>query len=369
MPQKGDLIVITGGGTGGHIFPALAIADELKSRGLRILYVGSPDSMESRIVPSRGYDFVPMRSIQVKNKNPFGILLGVFTLAISCLRAASLLRRKKPKAVIGVGGYASVPIGVASFLTRIPLYLQEQNASVGIANRFLGKFAKRVFLGFEKAQAYFPKGRSLVSGNPVRKEIAQAPFPDASWNPPCLFVFGGSQGARAINSAIVELLPKIHQKCPHLKIIHQTGTADYERIRALYTNQYDQVEVVPFIDDMAACYKMASLVVCRSGALTVSELIAARRPAILVPYPRKGQNDQTANAYLLEEAGVGKVVEQGPQFEQRFWAALESAMNPQTHENMVKNYSQLRAFDALATIGDHLVGTVANSKEQPRNVQ
>ncbi|MEZ4750700.1 MAG: glycosyltransferase [Bdellovibrionota bacterium] len=124
MPHKGDLIVITGGGTGGHIFPALAIADELKSRGFSILYVGGPDSMESRIVPSRGYDFVPMRSIQVKNKNPFGILLGLFTLAGSCLRAAKLLLHKKPKAVIGVGGYVSVPVGVASFLTGVPLYLQ-----------------------------------------------------------------------------------------------------------------------------------------------------------------------------------------------------------------------------------------------------
>ncbi|MEZ4752641.1 MAG: UDP-N-acetylglucosamine--N-acetylmuramyl-(pentapeptide) pyrophosphoryl-undecaprenol N-acetylglucosamine transferase [Bdellovibrionota bacterium] len=231
----------------------MAIADELKSRGCRILYVGGPNSMESRIVPSRGYDFVPMRSIQVKNKNPLGILLGIFTLGISCLKSATLLLRKRPKAVIGVGGYVSVPVGVASFITGIPLYLQEQNASVGIANRFLGKFAKRVFLGFEKAKSYFPKGKSLVSGNPVRKEIAQAPFQPASWSPPCLFVFGGSQGARAINSAIVELLPKIYEKCPELKIIHQTGAADYERVRALYPLQYDKVEVVPFIDDMASC--------------------------------------------------------------------------------------------------------------------
>ncbi|MEZ4750699.1 MAG: glycosyltransferase [Bdellovibrionota bacterium] len=208
-----------------------------------------------------------------------------------------------------------------------------------------------------------------MSGNPVRKEIADAPFRAATWDPPCLFVFGGSQGARAINSAIVELLPKIYAKMPQLRIIHQTGAADYERVRALYPLQYDKVEVVPFIDDMASCYQRASLVICRSGALTVSELIAARRPAILVPYPRKGQNDQTANAYLLEDAGVGKVVEQGPDFERRFWEALEAAMNPQTHENMVKNYSQLRAFDALATIGDHLVGTVVKAKEQPRNVQ
>jgi len=353
MKEGQTKIVITGGGTGGHIFPALAIADDLTNRGFCVLYVGSPDGMEAKLVPKRGYQYFGVRSIQVKNKNPIILLLGVFTLLGSVLWSIRFLKKEKPGAVLGVGGYVSVPVAVASFFVRIPLYLQEQNASVGIANRFLGKFSKQIFIGFERAQSSFPKNRSIITGNPIRKEFTETKFGSSTLSPPCVFIFGGSQGAKAVNSVILDLLPLISSQIPDLSIIHQTGQFDYDRVREKYGTR-PNTQIMAFIEDMVACYKQASLVICRSGALSISELLAVKRPAVLVPYPRKGQNDQTSNAYMLQELGVARVVEEGERFQERFWTTFSEVLQPEVFEKMVESFSRLQVPDALATIGDHL---------------
>jgi len=352
-------IAITGGGTGGHIFPALAIAQELKARGFSILYIGSANGMEARLVPEKGVRFLTVASGAVKNQSFLKILSTIGKLIRGIGQAWKILGKEKPSAVVGVGGYVSVPVCLATVLRGIPLFLQEQNASVGIANRVLAPLSRNVFLGFEKAKNDLPAKRCIHTGNPLRQEITRADFPAYQAQANSLLIMGGSQGALAVNQVISELLPELARLYPGLSIVHQTGVKDLERTRAAYAKDFPgKFEVVPFIQDVAAAYARASFVVARSGALTVSELIAVGRPALFVPFPRKGQNDQTTNAYLLESHGAARVVEQGPQFKERFWAAFSSAFKPETLSKMAQSYSGLRTSGALASIGDRIEAVV-----------
>lgn len=347
--------VITGGGTGGHVFPALAIAEELRRRGHDVLYVGTSTGMEAKLVPEKGFAFHTIKSGAVKNQGALKIVRSLFSVAFAIVRAMGFLRAQKVDAVIGVGGYVCVPMCVAAFLTRRPMYLQEQNVSVGIANRFLGRLAKRIFLGFAQAQESFKASKCLVTGNPIRPEFydpkSTAYRPEANH----ILVLGGSQGARAINELMTGLLEVLGPTFPGLTITHQTGQRDADVVTEHYKGKFaGKSDVAPFIRDMAGAYTKASLVVSRSGALTVSELIQVGRPAIFIPYPRKGQNDQTANAYLVEKAGAARVVEQGDRFKERFWAALLDVYKPEKLARMSESYSALRQPAALATIGDQV---------------
>lgn len=346
-------IVITGGGTGGHVFPALAIADELKSRGYHILYVGTSHGMEAKLVPEKGYPFFTVKTGSVKNQGAIKVLKTLFQLIFAVLWAIRFLINEKPMGVVGVGGYVSVPVCIAAFMLRVPLFLQEQNSSVGIANRFLGRLAGRIFLGFESARSYFPEKKCFVTGNPLRASFYSKDLPKHDPNAKCLLVMGGSQGAKAINDALTSFLVEFEKKFPGTKVIHQTGQKDYPEVLKKYETAYHSpFDVRPFLTNMPEPYYNASLVVCRSGALTVSELLQTGRPAIFVPYPRKGQNDQTTNAYMLEKLGVARVVEQGEAFSERFWNTLVETFQPESLQKMAANASKLRSENALASIGD-----------------
>lgn len=347
--------MVTGGGTGGHVFPALAICEEFRSRGFEPIYVGSEKGMEAKLVPPRGIRFEVVRSGGVKNKGVAASARSLATVAQSIVWAVKFLRQTRPVAVIGVGGYVSVPVSVAAFLTRTPLFLQEQNSSVGIANRFLGKLADRIFLGFAEAKSWFPGRKCVVTGNPLRPEFRNEGALPLQFDPLTLLVFGGSQGAKAINDAVIGCLPELAQRFPQLQIIHQTGERDYESVKAAYQKYFPQAEVSPFITDMLAKYRQASFVICRSGALTVSELIQVARPALLVPFPRRGQNDQVTNAHLLQTHGAAVVVEQGPDFETRFRQTLLETFEPQRVRQMATHFSALRGGDALVSIGDQVI--------------
>jgi UDP-N-acetylglucosamine--N-acetylmuramyl-(pentapeptide) pyrophosphoryl-undecaprenol N-acetylglucosamine transferase len=352
--------IVTGGGTGGHVFPAVTIATELIRRGHQVLYVGSDRGMENRIVPEQGIALKTFRTSGIKNQSPIKILKSAFLLFVATCRSIWMLLLKRPQAVIGVGGYVSAPMCFAAFVLRIPLYLQEQNVSVGLANRALGKLCTKVFLGFEEAKKYFPQGKSIATGNPLRPEFFQKAFP--AYNPSAgkLLVMGGSQGARAINQAVVDLLGSL----PAVEIIHQTGISDLQAVQDSYRQSgfKGKWQVVPFIKAMDEAYGSASLVICRSGALTVSELIATGRPSLLVPFPRKGQNDQTANAYFLQNRNLAKVVEQGEGFSQRFREAFLQVFQPSTLQGMAAGFSQLHRPDALASICDHIEGKTRSLK-------
>ena len=349
------IIVITGGGTGGHVFPAISLAEEFIRRGWSVQYVGSAKGFEARHVPSRKIPFFTIESGAVKNQGLVSLCKTSFKLVRGFFQSLFLLMRFRPQAVIGVGGYVSVPVCVASVILGVPLFIQEQNVSVGIANRFLGRFAKKIFLGFGQALENFPKGNCLVTGNPIRPEFLKVARPyDCSTME--LLILGGSQGATAINNAVSELLSRILHRFDPIHIVHQTGERDLDSVKKKYDllMKPHSFEVVPFINDIAPCFSRASLVIARSGALTVSEILQSKRPAIFIPYPRKGQNDQTANAYFLEELGVARTVEQGEQFVERFWTALIEVFQPENLRTMQSRFSQLPLSNALVTICDQI---------------
>lgn len=353
-PQK-NKYVITGGGTGGHVFPALAIAEELRKRGHEVLYIGGPTGFEARLAPERGFRFVALKSGMVKNQKHHTKVLSILKVLRAIVTAWRLLGREKPVAVIGVGGYVSVPTCVAAWLRRIPILLQEQNASVGIANQFLGKLAREVYLGFAEAAPNFSGKKTFVTGNPLRPVFEQTEAKPYRAEARKILVCGGSQGARPINELVTGLLDVLTPTFPGVTITHQTGTTDYPPVLAEYEKRFTgEYRIVPFIENIADEIVEASLVVCRSGALTVSELAQVGRPAIFIPYPRRGQNDQTSNAAVLEKAGAAAVVEQGDRFKERFWAKLLEVFQPDRLRSMALAASSLRRTNALATICDRI---------------
>lgn len=335
-------IIITGGGTGGHVFPALALLEAFEKTHIQVTYVGSATGFESKVIPQKGHRFLTISSGAIKNQSFFKIIKTVFILFKGLLQSCKIILKEKPDAIIGVGGYVSAPICIAGFMLGVPIFLQEQNVSVGITNRLLGKLAKKVYLGFPQATKYFNPKKVLVSGNPLRKEIYQKNFPEikAFKN---LLVLGGSQGALAVNQVILDLLPLINESFPSLNIVHQTGEKDLEKVKTAYEKMFKgSFQVKPFIQNVFEEYEKADLVVSRSGALTVSEIIESMRPAIFVPYPRVGQNDQTANAYWLESLGCAGVVEQGEKFKERFWKTFQERSSVDTLKEMSKNLAALK---------------------------
>lgn len=348
-------IIITGGGTGGHVFPALAIADELRTQGWEVQYVGSSHGMESKLVPEANFPFFTVKTGAVKNQSSLRIILTLWNIILGFVWSLRYLIHEKPNAVLGVGGYVSVPVCLAAFVLRIPLFLQEQNSSVGIANRFLGKLAKTIFLGFPQAIEYFNSKKCINSGNPLRPPFYQKDLPNYQADSQFILILGGSQGSKAINEAVIEFLPTLFSKFPQARVFHQTGQKDYESVKtAIGTKYHAQYTFEPFVKDIVPLYGKASLVIARSGALTVSELIQVGRPAIFVPYPRKGQNDQITNAYLISKGGAAKVVEQGPGFSERLEKTTLEIFEPKVLKEMAQNYAPLRFGNALETIAKNI---------------
>jgi UDP-N-acetylglucosamine--N-acetylmuramyl-(pentapeptide) pyrophosphoryl-undecaprenol N-acetylglucosamine transferase len=298
--------IVAGGGTGGHIIPALAIAQQLQKQfAAEILFIGTPRGIENRLVPAAGF---PLRLIQVgalKNVSLRTRVQTVFDLPRAVWTAGHMLSEFHPQVVIGVGGYASGPAMLAAILARTPTLIFEPNLVPGFANRLVAPFASSAAVHFEETGKYF--ARSKVTGVPVRDGFFHIPSqPDA----PTLLIFGGSQGARAINRIGIEAAAQLLESVPGLKIIHQTGEADYHDAQAVYANLGGAVELHRFIDDMPAAFARSSLLLCRSGASTVAEVTAAGRPGILVPFPRAADDHQKRNAEALERIGAAIMLEE-----------------------------------------------------------
>jgi UDP-N-acetylglucosamine--N-acetylmuramyl-(pentapeptide) pyrophosphoryl-undecaprenol N-acetylglucosamine transferase len=348
-------VIITGGGTGGHVFPALAIADEMRRRGWTVLYVGTDRGMESKLVPEAGFPFFAVKTGAVKDQSVIKICKTLWHLLQGLFWALRFILKEKPQAVIGVGGYVSVPVCFAAFILRTTLYLQEQNSSVGIANRVLGRLAKKIFLGFPQAASYFSSKKCVNSGNPLRSVFYQSSKSNYDPNEQFLLILGGSQGSKAINDAVVAFLPKFFEKFPKAQVFHQTGQRDFESVRTTTSDRFgSHYSCEPFIKDIYSLYQKASLVIGRSGALTVSELIQVGRPAIFVPYPRTGQNDQITNAYLVSSHGAAQVVEQGEAFAERLKKATLEIFEPSVLTRMAQGYVPLRFGNALDIIAEEI---------------
>src|SRR5277367_4638627 len=300
-------IIIAGGGTGGHVIPALAIAQQLKKQfDAEVLFIGTARGIETRLVPQAGF---PLELIQVgalKNVSLMTRAKTLFDLPRAIWDARKILAEFQPDVVIGVGGYASGPAMVAAIRRRLPTLAFEPNVVPGFANRMIARWVSAAAVHFEETCQYFPHCR--VTGVPVRSAFFS--IPPKNGGVPTLLVFGGSQGARAINNAMIESLHGLRANIPGIHIIHQTGQRDYDRVLAAYQQSGISGEVHKFIDDMPATFGRADLLVCRSGASTVGEITAAGKPAIFVPFPAAADDHQNVNARALERAGAAVVVEE-----------------------------------------------------------
>jgi UDP-N-acetylglucosamine--N-acetylmuramyl-(pentapeptide) pyrophosphoryl-undecaprenol N-acetylglucosamine transferase len=309
--NKGKRIIITGGGTGGHLFPGIAIAKELKKRfdHGNILFVVGKKKMEREIILKAGFE---VRSIYVEGMLGKGILGGMkalFKVIIGSIQSFIAIKSFKPHLVFGVGGYSSGPVCLVAWLLRVPVAIHEQNSIPGFTNRILAPLAKKVFISFEETRKYFKKGKFLLSGNPVRDDLfLQKPLVAKGNRRFVILVMGGSQGARSINRAVVSALNELKALGFIPFVIHQTGKEDVKKVSDDYHALGLDGEVKEFIEDIASVYAIADLVICRAGATTIAELTALGKPSILIPYPHAVRGHQEINARALVSAGGADMV-------------------------------------------------------------
>ncbi len=300
-------IVIAGGGTGGHVIPALAIAQKLKQQmGAEVLFIGTARGMETRLVPQSGFALEMIQVGALKNVSLLTRAKTLFDLPRAIAACSRILTEFDPEVVIGVGGYASGPAMAAALRRRLPTLAFEPNVVPGFANRMIARWVSAAAVHFEETCEYFPRCR--VTGVPVREAFFSIPV--KAGGPPTLLVFGGSQGAKALNQAMMESLAGLREKIPGVHVIHQTGQRDYDVVLAAYQRSGISGEVHKFVDDMPATFARADLLVCRSGASTVGEITAAGKPAIFVPFPAAADDHQNVNARALERVGAAVVVEE-----------------------------------------------------------
>src|SRR5580658_6609034 len=303
--------ILAGGGTGGHVIPALAIANELKkSYAAEVLFIGTARGIENRLVPAAGYPLQLVRVGALKNVSLVTRLKTAFDLPRAVWDAARMLNQFAPDVVIGVGGYASGPAMLAALVKHIPTLAFEPNVVPGFANRMVARFVSAAAVHFQETAKYFRHAE--VTGVPVRQAFFEIGAKRSGV--PTLLVFGGSQGAHAINEAMIRCLPELQRQAPGIHIIHQTGERDYNDALAAYksltSTTGEPAEVFKFIEDMPAAFARADLLVCRSGASTVAEITAAGKPAIFVPFPRAADDHQRVNAEALARSGAAVVVEE-----------------------------------------------------------
>ena len=303
-------IIIAGGGTGGHLFPGISIAEAFKVREARneVLFVGARKGIEEVLIPKTGHPLRTISASGVRGKPLTGKLVSLWRVPLGIASSIRIIKDFKPNLVIGVGGYASGPVVLAAFLMGIKRAIQEQNAIPGSTNRLLGKLANAIFISFEQSRSYFPARKTMLTGNPVRRDFLQGLEDRRNGDQFNIFIFGGSQGAHRINEKVVEALDWLDGIRDRLRITHQTGGNDLDFVSRNYRRRGFRASVRTFIDDMAACYRNAHLVICRSGATTVSELTVSRRASLLIPYPHAIGDHQTLNAKALVKAGAARMI-------------------------------------------------------------
>jgi UDP-N-acetylglucosamine--N-acetylmuramyl-(pentapeptide) pyrophosphoryl-undecaprenol N-acetylglucosamine transferase len=341
--------ILAGGGTGGHVIPALAIANELKkSYGAEVLFIGTARGIENRLVPAAGYELRLVQVGALKNVSLMTRAKTAFDLPRAVWDASRMLNEFAPDVVIGVGGYASGPAMLAAVVKHIPTLAFEPNVVPGFANRVVARFVSGAAVHFEETAKYFRHAE--VTGVPVRQAFFE--IPAERGGTPTLLVFGGSQGAHAINEAMIRCLPELRRQAPGIHIIHQTGERDYNDALAAYASLGDSAEVFKFIEDMPAAFARADLVVCRSGASTVAEITAAGKPAIFVPFPAAADDHQNVNARALERAGAAVVVEESnlgaPYLVETIGALIGDAPRLRSMANAARSLAHPKAVEEIA---------------------
>ena len=349
-------VMIAAAGTGGHVFPALVVANELRDRSVPVIWLGTRRGIESRVVPDAGFDIEWMEVEGLRGKGRMALLLAPWKLLKAVYFSIILLQKHKPIAVLGMGGFVTGPIGVAATLLKKPLVLHEQNAIPGMTNKLLGKLATRVLQAFPGA---FPHSISAITvGNPLRKLIAD----DASFvenhSDMRLLIVGGSLGARFFNETIPEVSCLLGAG---FSIRHQTGKNNATAVEKCYLaiKTEANIEIVEFIEDMAESYQWADLVICRAGAMTVSELAASAMPSILVPFPYAVDDHQTQNALFLANAGAAKLLQQSDLTATTLFEAITSLSDKELLKEMSKRAKEVAVLDAGAKVTDLVMEVAA----------
>lgn len=349
-------ILVAAGGTGGHLFPGIAVADELVRRdpGTRVVFAGTARGLETRLVPRAGYALELLPILPLNAISAARTLKGLAALPWGMARAAGLVRRLKPAAVLGIGGYAGGPVTLLAALLGVKAVLLEPNAKPGFTNRVLKPFVEKAACAYEEARVYFG-AKGVLTGNPVRGGFAALPR-KAHEAPLTLLAFGGSQGSRILNEALVAAIPHLPGQGA-LRLVHQTGPAMHEAVAAAYRAAGREAEVLPFLDDMERRFADADLVLARSGATTCAELTVAGKAAVLVPFARSADDHQRTNARALAAAGAAVMIEErelGGEPLARTLAAL--AADPARIAAMEESSRRLGRPDAAARVADLLVG-------------
>jgi UDP-N-acetylglucosamine--N-acetylmuramyl-(pentapeptide) pyrophosphoryl-undecaprenol N-acetylglucosamine transferase len=366
-------VIIAGGGTGGHLFPGLAIAEEFKRRdeNNEVVFVGTEHGIEAKIIPREGYPIKFVRSEGVVGKSLIKTVKATAELVFSALDAHRILKLLTPDIVIGVGGYSSGAIVMIAGLKSIPTMIHEQNSVPGLTNRILGKIAQRVCVTYHESASSFPMGKTFLTGNPIRGKILKGER-DAAYRLFSLaedmftvFIFGGSSGARSINRTMVDALNHLTDLRDKIQFLHQTGDRDFENIRDAYRKAGVRGTVAPFIYQMAEAYAAADVVVSRAGATTLAEITALGKPAILVPYPYAAGRHQEFNALKLREMGAAFMM---PDDEMRGETLAKNIRvlyeNGALRAEMQRSSQGLGRPDACSKIVDIAMSLVRNDKKE-----
>jgi UDP-N-acetylglucosamine--N-acetylmuramyl-(pentapeptide) pyrophosphoryl-undecaprenol N-acetylglucosamine transferase len=347
-------VIFAAGGTGGHIYPAIAVAKELEKRDSSnvSLFVGTARGMETRIVPECGFQLSLINSTGIKRVGFKEMLKGLAVMPKSFMEARQVIRQFRPHVVVGAGGYVSGPVLMMASIMGIPTLVMDSNALPGFTNRQLARFVDKAALTFEEALPYFGM-KGVVTGNPVRKEFFEIPRKERG-EISNLLVFGGSQGARAINNAMADALEPLAGEAERLKITHQTGEGDFEKMRELYTRSlFKDADVRPYIADMFTEFEKADIVICRAGATTCAELCAAGKAAIMVPLPSAADDHQRKNAEALERAGAARVMLQRDMSGEAIAAMVKELIDrPETISSMEAEAKKMGREDAAECVAD-----------------
>lgn len=359
-------VAIAGGGTGGHLFPGIAIAEEILKRSSqnRVIFIGTKRGIEHRILEPLGYDLKLIDVEGLKGRGWKALMKGVYAIPNSMCQSRKILKDFSPDVVIGVGGYASGPAVITAWLMGIPTAIAEQNALAGNTNRILGKFVNQIFLTYEQSRRGFAAHKVLVTGNPVRAAFA-AGLNEAGRvkQGRQILIFGGSQGAAAINKTIVAMMPLLQKIKDNVRMVHQTGQRDLEMVRQAYEQHGIHAEVSPFIADMASVLAASDLIICRAGATSLAEITAAGRASVLIPFPWAANDHQTLNAQAMVEANAAVMMKESDLTPDKLFSCLKTLLSDEGMlRNMEVQSGKLGRIEAAASIVDACLQLAAKNK-------
>ena len=360
-------VLIAAGGTGGHIYPGIAVANELRRRDPSsvVRFVGTARGLETRLVPRAGFELSIIESAGLKNVGLAARVRGLALLPKSFLAARRLIREFRPEVVVGAGGYVSGPVLLTASLMRLPTLVMDSNALPGWTNRVLARFIDQAAVSFAEALPHF-RGKGVLTGNPVRAEFFEIPGKQRDARQVSLLIFGGSQGARAINEAMIAALPLLASRKAVLRITHQTGVADFEQVRGAYevASWNEKAAVQRYIDEMTGEFAKADLIISRAGATTSAELVAAGKAAIMIPFPLAADDHQRKNAEALQAAGAARMILQKDLTGERLAREIESLIEaPNEITRMETAARKLARRDAAAATVDLIEGLINRSQK------